>query len=83
MEPVYNGHLGTSKSVQMQLNYNYTNTYTCRGRQMPTHTYTQAQYHKQQYVMHVHKYIQLDTWLNLLQKSIDILNKNTPGVKKR
>ena len=32
--------------------------------------------------MHVCNYIQLDTWLNLLQKSIDILSKNTPGVKK-
>ena len=32
--------------------------------------------------MNVHNYIQLDTWLNLLQKSIDILSKNTPGVKK-
>ena len=29
--------------------------------------------------MHVRNYIQLDTWL---QKSIDILSKNTPGVKK-
>ena len=32
--------------------------------------------------MHVRNYIQLDTWLNLLQKSIEILSKNTPGVKK-
>ena len=32
--------------------------------------------------MHVRNYIQLDTWLNLLQKSIDILSKNTPSVKK-
>ena len=32
--------------------------------------------------MPVRNYIQLDTWLNLLQKSIDILSKNTPGVKK-
>ena len=32
--------------------------------------------------MHVRNYIQLDAWLNLLQKSIDILSKNTPGVKK-
>ena len=32
--------------------------------------------------MHACNYIQLDIWLNLLQKSIDILSKNTPGVKK-
>ena len=50
---------------------------------MRTRRYTQAQYHEQQFVMHVHNIIiQLDTWLNLLQKSIDILSKNTPGVKK-
>ena len=49
---------------------------------MRTHRYTLAQYHKQKYVMHVRNYIQLDTWLNLLQKSIDILSKNTSGVKK-
>ena len=37
---------------------------------MRTHRYTQAQYHKQQYVMHVCNYMQLDTWLNLLQKEL-------------
>ena len=32
--------------------------------------------------MHVRNYIQQDTWLILLQKSIDILSKSTPAVKK-
>ena len=51
-------------------------------RKTNAHTQIHASIIPQTTICYACMYIQLDTWLNLLLISIDILSKNTPDVKK-